>query len=71
MKNNTKTIVIDMNEGDVQHHEPMDCEDVQHLRTLKLKHRRITSIEETSRGYKNALKSIADGLHSISQYSQH
>ena len=75
MKDNTKAIVIAMNEGeareDARHQETMDREDARHVKTLELENRRITSTEATSRGYIEALKSIGDGLRSISQSFQH
>ena len=40
MKDNTKAIVIAMNEGEarenVRYHETIDCEEAQHLMTLEL-----------------------------------
>jgi hypothetical protein len=75
MKDNTKAIVIAMNEGEVREdarqQETIDREDAQHVKTLELENRRITFTEETSRGYMKALKSIGDGLRSISQSFQH
>ena len=75
MKDNTKAIVIAMNEGetreDARHHEIMNREDTRHVKTLKLEHQRITSTEETSRGSIEALKSIGDGLRSINPLFQH
>ena len=71
MKENIKTIVITMKDGeareDARHHETMDRENTHHIKALELEHRRITSSEETSRGYIKTLKSIGDGLRSISQ----
>ena len=71
MKDNTKTIVIAMNEDEprenAQHLKTMDREDARHIKTLEFENRRITSTEETSRGYMEAFKSIGDGLSSISQ----
>jgi hypothetical protein len=75
MKNNIKIIMIAMNEGetreDAQHHDTMDREDERHVKTLELENRRITSTKKTSCGYIEALKSIGDGLRSISQSFQH
>ena len=64
-----------MNDGEAQedarYHETMDREDAHHVKTLELEHRWITSTEETSRSYIEALKSIGDGLRLISQSVQH
>jgi hypothetical protein len=75
MKDNTKTIVIAMNESeardDTRYHKTIDCEDARHLKTLEFKHRRIASTEETSCDYIKTLMSIGDGLRSISRSFQH
>lgn len=56
MKDNTKAIVIAMNEGEAreyaQYHKTMNREDACYVKTLELEHRRITFTEKTSRGTK-------------------
>ena len=75
MNDSTKAFQIVMNDVEVRedawNHETIDREDAHHVNTLKLKLRRITSTEMTSRGYIEVLKSISDGFCSISESSQY
>lgn len=64
MNDNTKTIMIAMNEGEAWDHETMD-EDAQHAKILELGHRWIISPEKISRDYMEELKSFSDGLHHL------
>lgn len=72
IKDNTKTIVIVMNEHeiryDARHHEIMDREDAQHLKTLEVEHRRVASAEEISCDNIEPLISIGDGFRSINHF---
>ena len=64
MNDNTKTIVIAMNEGEAWDHETMD-EDAQHAKILELGHRWIISPEKNKSWLHEELKSFSDGLRHL------
>ena len=75
IKDNTKTIVIAMNEGeardDAWYHVIMNGKNARQFKTLELEHQRITSTKKIIRHYIEALMSIGYRYHLISQSFQH
>ena len=74
MKNNTKIIVLPINEGkahkDIRHHKIMDRKNVQHQKTLKRKHQHISFNKTNSHDYTKKLISINNNLHLVAQIIQ-